>query len=198
MNTFYLRPVKTISSSDSSFISQIKFLHMQVLGQLDGEMDEPYKAKNIVQKLEVAFREVPNARVDAKFALRMTKASNNCINFHYDGPYASSTSQIPLNCPDDYKGGNLCFFVNGQISFVPRKPGSLVQHPPKVLHGVTRVTEGTRKSFFIIDAINTGGEGVVNLSSDVVISFLVSLLGKTNTSPSASGGKRKRGTPVQV
>ena len=34
---------------------------------------------------------------------------------------------------------------------VPRPAGSLVQHPSNVLHGVTCVTEGTRKSLFVVD-----------------------------------------------
>src|SRR6056300_1672400 len=99
--------------------------------------------------------------------------TNNCIDFHCDGGYATSTSQIPLNSPSEYRGGQLCFFVNDQLQFVPRPRGSLVQHPPSVLHGVTAVTEGTRKSLFIVDQNNGLGEnGVVKLSSDDVVYFL--------------------------
>ena len=63
--------------------------------------------------------------------------------------------------------------MNDQLHFVPRPAGSLVQHPPNVLHGVTQVTEGTRKSLFIVDKSNGLGEnGVVNLTDDDVTSFL--------------------------
>ena len=99
--------------------------------------------------------------------------TNSCIDFHFDGGYATSTSQIPLNAPSEYKGGTLCFFVNDHLHQVPRPAGSLVQHPPKVLHGVTSVTEGTRKSLFIVDEANGLGEtGVFNLGSDDIMSFL--------------------------
>eukprot|EP00984_Skeletonema_dohrnii_P002182 scaffold749_cov90-Skeletonema_dohrnii-CCMP3373.AAC.7 len=118
----------------------------------------------------------PNARGRGgyKVALRATRGpTNSCIDFHCDGIYASSTSQIPLNSPTEYKGGQICFFVNDQLHFVPRPIGSLVQHPPKVLHGVTQVTEGMRKSLFIVDESNGLGEGgVVVLSSEDIASFL--------------------------
>ena len=48
-----------------------------------------------------------------------------------------------------------------------------LQHAPLVLlHGVTSVTEGTRKSLFIVDSTNGLGEeeGVVGLTKDDVIS----------------------------
>ena len=107
-------------------------------------------------------------------ALRATLGpTNSCIDFHCDGGYATSTSQILLNSPSAYKGGQLCFFANDRLHFVPRPRGSLVQHPPKVLHGVTQVTEGMRKSLFIVDLTNGLGEkGVVKLTEDDVASFM--------------------------
>jgi len=99
--------------------------------------------------------------------------TNSRIDFHCDGNYATSTSQIPLNSPSEYKGGKLCFFVNDQVHEVPRVPGSVVQHPPNVLHGVTSVTEGVRKSLFIVDCINGLGQGgVVTLTNEDISSFL--------------------------
>ena len=86
----------------------------------------------------------------------------------------TSTSQIPLNPTSEYEGGSLVFFVNDQLQTVPRVPGSLVQHPRNVLHGVTSVTKGTRKSLFVVDKANGLGEkGVIELTSDHVVSFLV-------------------------
>merc|ERR1719413_149549 len=100
--------------------------------------------------------------------------TNSCIDFHCDGGYATSTSQIPLNSETEYKGGKLCFFVNDRLHFISREPGSLVQHPPKVLHGVTSVTEGARKSLFIVDDVNGLGrpDEVINVKGDDVVSFL--------------------------
>ena len=153
-------------------------------------MNDAHKANQVVGELYEVFYEVPDARDNPKYALRMTKASHNCINFHCDGYYASSTSQIPLNEPAEYKGGKLCYFVNDQLHFVPRTPGSLVQHPPKVLHGVTRVTEGTRKSFFIVDSSNGLGRSldndVVQLEAETIVSFLASMSEKRDCKPSAA------------
>ena len=59
------------------------------------------------------------------------------------------------------------------LHMVPRVPGSLVQHPPEILHGVTSVTRGTRKSLFIVDDSNGLGEGgVIDLTLDHIIAFL--------------------------
>ena len=99
--------------------------------------------------------------------------TNSCIDFHCDGGYATSTSQIPLNSPSEYKGGKLCFFVNDQVHEIPRVPGSVVQHPPNVLHGVTSVTEGVRKSLFIVDRMNgLGHDGVITLTNEDIFCFL--------------------------
>lgn len=160
-------------------------------------MDEKYRSYDIDYRLRKVFREVPNARTDSagghKIALRMTRGpTNSCIDFHCDGGYASSTSQIPLNSPSEYEGGKLCFFVNNQIHEISRSTGSLVQHPPNVLHGVTSVTDGTRKSLFIVDRTNGLGEkGVVTLTEDHVVSFLAQRASRRDDR--ATNGRSKRG-----
>ncbi|KAL7530824.1 hypothetical protein ACHAXR_003693 [Thalassiosira sp. AJA248-18] len=148
---------------------------LAILMPLDRSVDDQYKSTNITAKFNRLFSQVSGPYGEYKIALRMTRGpTNSCIDFHCDGGYATSTSQIPLNPTSEYKGGSLCFFVNDQLHTIPRPPGSLVQHPPRVLHGVTSVTEGTRKSLFIVDQSNgLGDEGVVDLTSDDVISFLV-------------------------
>jgi hypothetical protein len=152
---------------------------------LDSTVDDKYKSARISATFQALFEQVsPKARGRGyKVALRATRGpTNSCIDFHCDGGYATSTSQIPLNEPSEYKGGQLCFFVNDQLHLVPRPRGSIVQHPPNVLHGVTQVTEGTRKSLFIVDVANGLGEnGVVELTSEDVVYFFAqraaSLLG---------------------
>lgn len=74
---------------------------------------------------------------------------------------------------------------------IPRVAGSLVQHPPNILHGVTSVTEGERKSLFIVDVNNgLGSEGVVTLTLDHIDSFLteVSSGSDIDSSSSSSSG----------
>eukprot|EP00984_Skeletonema_dohrnii_P005681 scaffold2005_cov115-Skeletonema_dohrnii-CCMP3373.AAC.2 len=152
--------------------------YAQIMSVLDSSLEDKYKFSNISEKFESLFQQVSHVTrsrgIGHKVALRATRGpTNSCIDFHCDGGYATSTSQIPLNSPAEYKGGQICFFVNDHLHFVPRPLGSLVQHPPNVLHGVTQVTEGTRKSLFIVDQYNGLGEnGVVELTSDDVASFL--------------------------
>mmetsp|Transcript_6484 Transcript_6484/g.9224 ORF Transcript_6484/g.9224 Transcript_6484/m.9224 type:complete len:345 (+) Transcript_6484:106-1140(+) len=148
-----------------------------IMTELDTSLDDKYKFDRICENFKTLFEQVSHltrGRGGYKVALRETRGpTNSCIDFHCDGIYASSTSQMPLNSPTEYKGGQICFFVNDQLHFVPRPIGSLVQHPRNVLHGVTQVTEGMRKSLFIVDRDNGLGEGgVVVLSSDDVASFL--------------------------
>jgi hypothetical protein len=133
---------------------------------LDSSLDSEYMSSRIFLEFDELFHDLSPAGREWKVALRMTRGpTNSCIDFHFDGGYATSTSQIPLNSPSEYNGGNLCFFVNDNLRMVPRPAGSLVQHPSNVLHGVTCVTEGTRKSLFIVDEDNgVGGEGVVELT----------------------------------
>jgi len=140
----------------------------QILASLDASLDNKYKTTSLNDRFKELFDQVPGAHTEDghKIALRMTKGpTNSCINFHCDGMYASSTSQIPLNAASEYDGGALCFFMKNHLHMVPRVPGSLVQHPPNVLHGVSSVTRGTRKSLFIVDESNgLGAGGVLDLS----------------------------------
>ena len=151
-----------------------------ILSPLDASLEDKYNSQRLNVKFKKLFQKVPGAKADqyyggSKVALRMTRGpTNSCINFHCDGGYASSTSQIPLNSPSDYDGGKLIFFVNNQVHEIDRKQGSIVQHPPNLLHGVTSVTEGTRKSLFIVDKTNgLGHGGVATLTSSHVTSFLL-------------------------
>ena len=163
---------------------------------MDGSLDDKYKSTRLKHTLKRLYDAVPGiSRGDHKVALRMTKGpTNSCIDFHTDNdrfhPTASSTSQIPLNSPSEYKGGQLCFFVNDHLHMVPRKAGSLVQHPPNILHGVTSLTEGERKSLFILDVTNGLGEGgVVKLTSDHIDSFLVEISSGSDIDSSSSSSE---------
>lgn len=142
------------------------------------------RSARVLYNLREIFRQVPGSsgHGGSKIALRITKGPTNaCINFHCDGIYASSTSQIALNDPSEYKGGRLVFFVNGILHVLDRPAGSLVQHPPKVLHGVTCLTEGTRKSLFVVDKGNGLGEGgVFEVSSEDIDGFFDSRRAPSN------------------
>jgi hypothetical protein len=120
-------------------------------------------AAAVVAKL-LALYQHTDADRNAKFAMRMVGPTAACIPFHCDGDYAYSTTQIALN--SDYSGGRLVYFVLekpststapntvGTLHVLDRPANTLTHHPPKVLHGVTRLLSGTRKSFFVLDEAN--------------------------------------------
>jgi hypothetical protein len=130
----------------------------------------------LITELKELFAEIPETPGpgSAKIALRITQGpSNACIDFHCDGGYATGTVQVALNEPSQYKGGRLCYFVGGQLHVLERPAGSVVQHPARVLHAVTALTEGTRKSLFVVDQSNGLGEGgVVEVTNAHVQAFL--------------------------
>ena len=133
--------------------------------------------QDILEELHSQFKEIPGTdQSSAKIALRMTRGpSDACIDFHCDGSYATGTVQIALNDSDEYQGGRLCFFVRDHLHVLERPAGSVCQHPPKVLHGVSALTEGTRKSLFMVDVSNGLGDGdVVEVTSAHVQSFIES------------------------
>jgi hypothetical protein len=128
-----------------------------------------------VSRLKMLFREIEGTGGSScKVALRMTRGPTNaCINFHCDGNYATGTVQIAINDPAEYEGGQLCFFVKNELFILQRPAGSVCQHPREVLHAVTSLKKGTRKSLFLVDVNNGLGEGgVVSASSREVQSFL--------------------------
>eukprot|EP00009_Paramoeba_aestuarina_P000974 CAMPEP_0201514484 /NCGR_PEP_ID=MMETSP0161_2-20130828/6314_1 /ASSEMBLY_ACC=CAM_ASM_000251 /TAXON_ID=180227 /ORGANISM="Neoparamoeba aestuarina, Strain SoJaBio B1-5/56/2" /LENGTH=349 /DNA_ID=CAMNT_0047911049 /DNA_START=72 /DNA_END=1121 /DNA_ORIENTATION=- len=131
-------------------------------------------AIQLFEDLKKKFAEIPGSGSQKKIALRVTRGPTNaCINFHCDGAYASATVQVSLNDHFSYTGGKLCFFVNDTLHMLERPAGSMTQHPAKVLHGVTSLTEGTRKSLFVVDEANGLGEGaVVKVTDKQVKDFL--------------------------
>eukprot|EP00928_Gymnodinium_smaydae_P011932 TRINITY_DN14361_c0_g1_i1.p1 TRINITY_DN14361_c0_g1~~TRINITY_DN14361_c0_g1_i1.p1 ORF type:complete len:383 (-),score=44.05 TRINITY_DN14361_c0_g1_i1:51-1199(-) len=131
-------------------------------------------AADLLISFNDSFKEVPGTeRSSSKIALRMTRGPTNaCINFHCDGGYATGTVQIALNDQSEYSGGRLLFFVNDQLHVLDRPAGSMCQHPRAVLHAVTPMSAGTRKSLFVVDTTNGLGEdGVVEVKASHVRAF---------------------------
>ena len=53
---------------------------------------------------------------------------------------------VQLSAPSQYEGGELQAFGSNDISTAPRERGTVIAFPSYVLHRVTPVTAGTRKS----------------------------------------------------
>mmetsp|Transcript_32826 Transcript_32826/g.71604 ORF Transcript_32826/g.71604 Transcript_32826/m.71604 type:complete len:288 (-) Transcript_32826:276-1139(-) len=172
------------ASSGSSSSSTRRRAHTESGGSGDGEA--------LLSELHGLFDEIPGTSGRAKkIALRMTRSpSRGCIPFHCDGAYATGTVQVALNDASEYEGGQLCFFVNGALTVLDRPAGSVCQHPPRVLHAVTALTGGTRKSLFVVDERNGLGEGgVVIVTEAQVANFLASI---QSGQAAATSAKRSR------
>ena len=131
----------------------------------------------ILDSLRDEFRAIPGtpkASEASKIALRITRGpTGGCINFHCDGGYATGTVQVVLSEASEYTGGRPCFFVNDHLHVLERSAASVCQHPPKVLHAVTALEYGARKSLFVVDVYNgLGEEGVVEVCESHVQGFL--------------------------
>ena len=62
--------------------------------------------------------------------------------------------------------------MNHHLHVLERPAGSVCRHPRAVLHGVSALTAGTRKSLFVVDRANGLGElGVVDVTSAHVEGF---------------------------
>lgn len=82
-------------------------------------------------------------------AIRRTVAENRWINFHTDN--ALKTVQVPLSHDNSCVGGKLVFALpDGSIVKPTRVPGSILYHHGDVVHGVTRLTSGTRYGLFVL------------------------------------------------
>ena len=71
------------------------------------------------------------------------------MDLHTEYPYNNRkiSFSIPFNCPSEYKGGDLEFFVDSSGNPPVFRPelGSIVAFPSFLMHKVSQVTEGTRK-----------------------------------------------------
>lgn len=95
----------------------------------------------------------------ARLAFRRTEGPTNaCINFHCDGGYATRTVQITLNDDSEYDGGRLVFYYDGRLHTPLRPQGAMTCHNRAILHAVTPLVRGVRKSLFVVDKTNGLGE----------------------------------------
>ena len=132
------------------------------------------KADKALKKLQNIFKShiPPGLALKCNVVLRMTRGpTNGCVNFHCDPKYSI---QIALNSPSNYVGGELCYFLSNSCAyFVSPRAGSLVRHPPNILYGITNLTQGSRKSLFLVDGNdNSGSEGVIEVNEELVKRFL--------------------------
>lgn len=78
-------------------------------------------------------------------------------NGHYDwhmdvgelSPYRKISISVQLSDPKPYEGGDLLIFNSKNYKKLPNSKGTAILFPSYLLHKVTKVTKGTRKSLVI-------------------------------------------------
>ncbi len=113
-----------------------KLMGMTLRANLDYWRFELNHIKDSIQYTEY------NADVEGKY------------DWHMDlGPYPHSTRKISitvqLSDPSEYEGGDLEFNMGGKIVTAPKGKGAVVCFPSYLLHRVTPVTKGVRKSLVL-------------------------------------------------
>ena len=158
--------------------SLLKHLEVQWTGRHDGahnstnelDSDDDYRIGMTQEELTVlvggehamhrlrqafngSFDTIKLRRVQAK-NFKNSKNSKNAsslpssvVPFHSDHAYR--VMQIPLN--DRYEGGNLVFATLDGFQVPIRPAGSFTLHTQGVVHAVTQLTQGVRKSLFLVN-----------------------------------------------
>ena len=131
----------------------------------------------------------------SKIVLRRSEGPlDGCIAFHCDGGYARETVQITLNDDSEYEGGRLVFYSpDAGLQMHKRPAGTFTKHPPRAMHGVTRLVSGKRYSLFVVDASNGDGEkDFIKVDKDIVEAIMgpvvVDLTGSVDVKDAASNG----------
>ena len=107
-----------------------------------------------------------------KIVLRRTQGPTQaCISFHCDVQNSTHTCQIALNPESEYSGGKLCFFAKDTLTIPDRPPGSFTRHSRDILHAVTSVRCGVRKSLFLLSPHSNLGDRVIEVSPQDVQDF---------------------------
>lgn len=118
--------------------------------------DEP--ATNwIYQKLAAMAMEINNTRfwfdlLGFNQHLQLTNYTvGDHFNWHQDFGAGEISDRklsltVQLSDPDEYEGGDLEFMVNHNVVKAPRVKGTIIIFPSFILHRVTPITKGTRKS----------------------------------------------------
>ena len=123
---------------------------------------------------KVLWRRDDVSAPSSKLALRIVHGpTNGCIPFHIDQG-STRTLQVMLSDPDEYNGGKLCFFIyesKAEVKCLNRIKGSVSWHPRSILHGVTNLVSGTRKSLFVVDKKNALGDEVVVITEEYLADF---------------------------
>lgn len=111
--------------------------------------------KKLVRFVKDANKNMWNFRLNSFTEDLQYSEYSSETNGHYDwhldiGENQSSTRKlsisIQLSDPEDYEGGELQFLTGRNIRIAPKSKGTMILFPSYMLHRITPVTKGVRKS----------------------------------------------------
>ena len=140
-------------------------------GNVSGVIDKSYRSsrinwiekndasydiyKKLVRFVKDANKNMWNFRLNSFTEDLQYSEYSSETNGHYDwhldiGENQSSTRKlsisIQLSDPEDYEGGELQFLTGRNIRIAPKSKGTMILFPSYMLHRITPVTNGVRKS----------------------------------------------------
>lgn len=140
-------------------------------GNISGIIDKSYRSshinwiekndasydiyKKLIRFVKDANKNMWNFRLNSFTEDLQYSEYSSETNGHYDwhldiGENQSSTRKlsisIQLSDPEDYEGGELQFLTGRHIRIAPKSKGTMILFPSYMLHRITPVTKGVRKS----------------------------------------------------
>ena len=122
------------------------------------------------QAFNGSFDTIKLRRVQAKNSKNSKNASSlpsSVVPFHSDHAYR--VMQIPLN--DHYKGGDLVFATIDGFQVPKRPAGSFTLHTQGVVHAVTQLTQGVRKSLFLVNTKDNINNSVSTITKNASLNL---------------------------
>lgn len=108
-----------------------------------------------VQELNNSYFHFDITGINEKMQYLKYESCNHKLDWHVDrysdGPIRKLSVIIQLSNEEEYTGGNVEMMLTRDYTLMTKKIGSLIIFPSYVLHRITPVTSGTRRSllFFI-------------------------------------------------
>jgi hypothetical protein len=149
---------------DNMLLSVSDKIFQLLLSLADKKVGFDGDATKVWSALREAHEQIPGGTETPMISLRMARGSSNSSRTSTFSCGDGCTTKIALNSQSEYKGGKLCFYLNGDVHVLDQLVGSMVQFPDTVLHGITQLTEGTQKSLWMVDdhTSSVGGSSLMS------------------------------------
>ena len=176
-----LRAVNDFADMLVNFLQETCAPHEDIPGVLEGAFDfivriQPEQLQRVLQSVDKFAEQASEYRQDvhsppllvqrllrthpigsrAALALRLTgNSAGGCAKFYRDIGYGLKTVQMMLTDYNSYAGGDFVYFKNNRLHTPKRMAGTITRHGQRLLHGVSRLYAGTKKSLFVVNCTHS-------------------------------------------